>query len=119
MRKARKVGQLEISVEEGVIQNLMLRRKVVADAPIGECKLLDATLTKDAATGLSINQAYARISAHCLGTPRGLRFRQFAENVQRRPLSGPFGGLGGAAARPGSWDISATRSGRARRLEMK
>ena len=37
--KAPRVGQLEISVEEGMIQKL--NRRVVADAPVGGLKLLD------------------------------------------------------------------------------
>ena len=56
--------QLEISVEEGMIQKLSQR--VVADAFVGGCKLLDATLTEDAATGLLVNQTYALIAAQCI-----------------------------------------------------
>ena len=50
--KAPQVGQLEISVEEGVVQKLS--RRVVADASVGGCKLLGATPTEDAATGLLV-----------------------------------------------------------------
>ena len=62
--KVPQVGQLEISVEEGMIQQLS--RRVVADASVVGCKLLDATLTEDAATSLLVTQAYALISAHLL-----------------------------------------------------
>ena len=62
--KAPQVGQLEISVEEGMIQKLS--RRVVAGAPVGGCKLLDATLSEDAATGLLVNQTYALIAANCI-----------------------------------------------------
>ena len=62
--KAPQVGQLEISVEGGLIQKLS--RRVVADASVGGCKLLDATLSEDAATGLLVNQTYALIAEQCI-----------------------------------------------------
>ena len=57
------VGQLEVSIEEGLIQKLS--RRVTADMGSG-CKLLDATLAEDAAMGLLSNQTYQLIAAHCI-----------------------------------------------------
>ena len=79
--KAPQVGQLEISVEEGVIQKLS--RRVVADAPVGGCKLLDATLSEDAATGLLVNQTYALIAANCILLSAQAAVQTIRRNVQR------------------------------------
>ena len=68
----------KLNVEEGMIQKLS--RRVVADASVGGCKLLDATLTEDAATGLLVNQTYALIAANCIlcSAQARLRSRPFA-----------------------------------------
>ena len=79
--KAPQVGQLEISVEEGMIQKLS--RRVVADASVGGCKLLDATLTEDAATGLLVNQTYALIAANCILSSAQAAVQTIRRNVQR------------------------------------
>ena len=79
--KAPQVGQLEISVEEGMIQKLS--RRVAADAPVGGCKLLDATLSEDAATGLLVNQTYALIAANCILLSAQAAVQTIRRNVQR------------------------------------
>ena len=81
MFKAPQVGQLDASVEEGRIQTLS--RRVVADAPVGGCKLLDATLTEDAATDLLVNQTYALIAAQCILCPAQAAVQTIRRNVQR------------------------------------
>jgi len=62
--KAPQVGQLEISVEEGVFDP-EAQPGAAADASVGGLKLLDATLTEDAATGLLVKQTYAPTAAQC------------------------------------------------------
>ena len=79
--KAPQVGQLEISVEEGMIQKLS--RRVVADASVGGCKLLDATLTEDVATGLLVKQTYALIAAQCILLSAQAAVQTIRRNVQR------------------------------------
>ena len=60
-----------------------LSRRVVADASVGGCKLLDATLTEDAATGLLVNQTYALIAANCILCPAQAAVQTIRRNVQR------------------------------------
>ena len=79
--KAPQVGKLEISVEEGMIQKLS--RRVVADAPVEGCKLLDATLTEDAATGLLVNETYALIATQCILCSAQTAVQAIRMNVQR------------------------------------
>jgi len=76
---APQVGQLELSVEEGVIQKL--NRRVVADAPVGGCQLLDATITEDAAVGLLVNQAYALVAAQCIKCSAQVAVQTMRRNV--------------------------------------
>ena len=75
------MGQLEISVEDGVIQKLS--RRVVADAPARALKLLDATPTEDAATGLLINQTNTLIAAQCILCSAQAAVQTIRRNVQR------------------------------------
>ena len=79
--RAPQIEQLEISVEEGMIQKLS--RRVVADASVGGCKLLDATPTEDFATGLLVNQTCALIAAQCILCPAQAAVQTIRRNVQR------------------------------------
>ena len=57
--------------------------RAVADAAVVRLKLLDATLTEDAATGLLVNQTYALIAANCILLSAQAAVQTIRRNVQR------------------------------------
>ena len=80
--KAPQVGQLEISVEEGVFDP-EAQPGAAADASGGGLKLLDATLTEDAATGVLVYQTYALIAAQCILLSAQAAVQTIRRNVRR------------------------------------
>ena len=80
--KAPRWGNWKFLLKMGVIQKLS--RRVVADAPARALKLLDATPTEDAATGLLINQTNALIAAQCILCPAKAVAQNIRRNVQRK-----------------------------------